>query len=145
MVESDSDGKFRIANFITQNDATPGYWFVIVDSENASTPNSNPVTISGDIVYWYEKYDANQNSTEEPYYIPLLNESSDYSIYNEDPVFKADLITGDIFYDETASTPWSLPIWYPIKRFTQYQIGILGSTPNQIESFSGLHPDYEEE
>lgn len=145
IVESDENGNFIIRDFVAQNDATPGYWFVIVDTENASTPNSNPVTISGDILYWYEKYDASQASTEEPYYIPLVNESSDYSPYDQDPVFKVDPIIGDVIYDPDSSTPWDLPIWYPIKRFTQYQIGILGSTPNQVETFSGLHPDYEEE
>jgi hypothetical protein len=145
MVQSGTDGKFYIDNFIAQNDATPGYWFVVVDTENASTPNTNPVTISGDIVYWYEKYDANQTNTEEPYYIPLVNESSEYSIYSEDSVFKTNFITGDVYYDDSAATPWDLPIWYPIKRFTQYQMGLLGSTPNQVESFSALHPDYEEE
>lgn len=145
MVESASNGIFQIGDFIAQNDATPGYWFVIVDTENASTPNSNPVTITGDIVYWYEKYDANQNNTEEPYYIPIVNESSDYVAYNEDPVFKVDPITGDTFYDSTPQIKWNIPKWYPIRRFTQYQLGLLGSTPNIVSSFSALRPDYEEE
>ena len=145
MVQSDANGNFYIQHFIAQNDATPGYWFVVVDTESASTPNANPVTIAGDIIYWYEKYDANQASTEEPYYIPLANESSDYVPYNQDVVFKANVITNDVYYDENAATPWPLPIWYPINRYTQYQIGLLGSTPNQIESLSGIHPDYEEE
>lgn len=145
MVQSDSSGKFVIEYFISQPDATPGYWFVVVDTENASTPNANPVTIAGDILYWYEKYDANQTNTEEPYYIPLLNESSDYSMYDEDPVFKADQITGDIFYDIESATPWLVPKWYPIKRFTQYQMGLLGQTPESVTSLSNLRPDYEEE
>lgn len=144
MVTVDNLGSFEIGSFISQSDATPGYWFVSVESENASTPNSNPITISGDVLYWYEKYDANQASTEEPSYIPIINESSAYQIYSADPIFKSDPITGDIFIEDNASTPWQLPKWYTINRFTQYQIGLLGTNPDEL-NFDLLHPDFKEE
>lgn len=145
MVTSNQVGQFQIGPFISQNDATPGYWFVTIESENASTPNSSPVTILGDIVYWYEKYDASQNSSTDPLYVPTANESSEYESYFEDSVFKINSITGDLFYDSSASTPWFLPKWYPINRFVQYQLGFFGTTPNQISTFEKLRPDYEEE
>lgn len=145
VVDSDASGKFKIGPFIAQNDATPGYWFVVVETENASTPNSSPVTIAGDIVYWYEKYDASQNNSVDPLYVPTVNESSEYESYFEDFIFKINSTTGDIFYDSSAATPWTLPKWYPINRFVQYQLGFLGTTPNQISTFENMRPDYEEE
>lgn len=145
MVTSNSNGQFSIGEFIAQNDATPGYWFVVVDSELSSTSSSTPVTITGDITYWYEKYDALQTDINEDSYIPVLNNAAKYRSYTEEYVFKADAITGDIFYEKDSATPWNTPKWYPINRITQYQLGLFGSTPNIISSLSTLHPDYEEE
>lgn len=146
MVYSDSSGNFLIEPFTSQNDATPGYWFVSVETELASTPNLFPVTISGDIVYWYEKYDASQSSSEEPVYIPESGYDASYSAYSEDPVFKLNPDTNSIVFDDESATPWdSLPRWYPINRFTQYQLGFFGTNPDKPTSFGNLHPDYEEE
>lgn len=146
MVYSDSSGDFSIESFTAQNDATPGYWFIVIETELASTPNASPVTIAGDIVYWYEKYDSSQTSSEEPYYIPQNGYDGSYGPYSEDPAFKLDSQTNSVFYDSEASTPWTiLPGWYPINRFTQYQLGFFGQDPKSLTSFNNLHPDYEEE
>ncbi len=144
-VVSDQNGRFKIGPFIAQNDATPGYWFAVVDTQGNSSISANPVTISGDIVYWYEKYDSVQSDNQESVYIPTSNESSDYESYREDFKFKVDNITGSEYYDLDAATPWNTPKWYPIDRFTQYQLGYFGSTPNTITSFDNLHKDFEEE
>lgn len=144
-VTSDNNGRFKIGPFVAQNDATPGYWFTVVDTEGNSSISANPVTISGDIVYWYEKYDSVQSDNQESVYIPTSNESSDYESYREDFKFKVDNITGSEYYDEEAAAPWNMPKWYPIDRFTQYQLGYFGSTPNTISSFDNLHKDFEEE
>jgi hypothetical protein len=144
-VFADQNGIFTIGPFIAQPDAVPGYWFVSVESELSSTPRIDPVTISGDIVYWYEKYDASQSSADEPIYIPFANNSSEYTVYWDDPVIKSDIISGDRFLDSEASPGWNLPKWYPINRFTQYQLGFLGSTPSETFSFENLRPDYEED
>jgi hypothetical protein len=145
MVTSDSNGQFQIGPFVAQQDATPGYWFVVADTECASTPSGTPVTIAGDIVYWYEKYDAKRSFSRDKTYIPSSNNNSDYLGYSENPFFKADAITGDIIVDQSATISWDIPIWYPIKRYSQYILGILGSTPNVVSDYSQLHPDYEEE
>ncbi len=144
-VMSDSSGKFKIGPFIAQNDATPGYWFTVIDTQGNSSISANPATIAGDIVYWYEKYDAVQSDNQESVYIPTSNESSEYQSYREDFKFKADHLTGSEYYDTEAATPWDMPVWYPIERFTQYQLGYFGSTPNTITNLNNLHKDFEEE
>jgi len=145
IVTSDTNGQFQIGPFIAQQDATPGYWFVVTDTESASTPSATPVTIAGDIVYWYEKYDAKRSISRDKTYIPTANNTSDYLGYSENSFFIADAITGDTIIDQSATVSWNIPSWYPIKRYSQYTLGILGSTPNIVSDYSKLHPDYEEE
>lgn len=145
MVTSDTSGQFQIGPFTAQEDATPGYWFVVTDTESASTPSATPVTIAGDIVYWYEKYDAKRSLSRDKTYIPTANNTSDYLGYSENSFFIADAITGDTIVDQSATVSWNIPSWYPIKRYSQYTLGILGSTPNVVSDYSKLHPDYEEE
>jgi hypothetical protein len=145
MVTSDTNGQFQIGPFIAQEDATPGYWFVVTDTESASTPSATPVTIAGDIVYWYEKYDAKRSISRDKTYIPTANNTSEYLGYSETSFFIADAITGDTIIDQSATVSWNIPSWYPIKRYLQYTLGILGSTPNIVSDYSKLHPDYEEE
>jgi len=145
-VQADSSGEFKVGPFVAQNDATPGYWYVGVESDMLSVLSGEPVTIAGDVVYWYEKYDASQANSEEPVYIPAPYSDSEYVLYNEDPVFKTDEIGYDVFFDLDATpSSYPLPSWYPISRFTQYKIGLLGSTPNTAATFENLHPDYEED
>jgi len=145
-VQADSAGMFKIGPFVAQNDATPGYWYVGVESDMLSVLSAEPVTIAGDIVYWYEKYDASQANSEEPVYIPRPQTDAEYVLYDEDPVFKTDEIGFDVFYDSNATpSSYDLPVWYPIDRFTQYKIGLLGSTPNTAASLNDLHPDFEED
>jgi len=145
IVTSDTNGQFQIGPFIAQEDATPGYWFVVTDTESASTPSATPVTIAGDIVYWYEKYDAKRSISRDKTYIPTANNTSDYLGYSENSFFIADAITGDTIIDQSATVSWNIPSWYPIKRYSQYTLGILGSTPNIVSDYSKLRPDYEEE
>lgn len=144
-VTANSEGDFNIGPFIAQQDATPGYWFAVIDTEEVGSPSSTPVTIAGDIVYWYEKYDSVQSDNQESVYIPTINQSSDYDSYREDLKFKVDSLTGSEYYDTDAATPWSMPMWYPIDRYTQYQIGYFGSTPNVVNNLNNLHKDFEEE
>jgi hypothetical protein len=145
LVTSDSSGEFLIGPYRTQNDATPGYWFVVVDTEMASTPNLNPNTVAGDIVYWYEKYDVNQSSSFEPYLIADQGSTANYYHYLTDSSFKKDFATDKVYYEDVFEDTWNLPKWYPISRYTQYQMGLMGSTPYIIDTYENLHPDYEEE
>lgn len=145
MTLADQLGNFKIGPFVAQDDATPGYWFVVVDSELNQTTSQNPVTIAGDIVYWYERYDVNQSNSEEPVISPALGDATQYYHYLQNPVFKTDQLTNVIYYEDSATNSWNLPKWYPISRFDQFKSGLLGSTPYQIDSYSNIRPDYEEE
>jgi hypothetical protein len=144
-VNADEMGNFNIGPYIAWNDATPGYWFVVVDSEFNQSSSPDPVTIVGDIVYWYERYDVNQSNSAEPFLNSAVGGATGYYHYLTNPVFKKDQFTNKVYYEDTADTSWNLPKWYPILRYTQYQMGLLGSTPYIVDSYNNLKPDYEEE
>jgi hypothetical protein len=117
----------------------------VVDSELKQSTSENPVTIAGDIVYWYERYDVNQSNSEEPVLQNIVEGATDYYHYLDVPVFKKSQVTNEVYYEDSATNYWNLPKWYPISRFDQYKIGTLGSTPYIINSYDNLRPDYEEE
>jgi hypothetical protein len=145
MVTANQNGEFEIGPYRAQNDAIPGYWFVAVDTEMNTTPRDTPNTIAGDIVYWYEKYDVNQSESSEPVLAPDLGQNAYYYHYLTDSSFKKDFETEIVYYEDVFQNTWNLPKWYPISRYTQYQMGLLGVTPYVIETYENLHPDYEEE
>jgi hypothetical protein len=143
-VLSDSQGYFNIGNFIAQDDAIPGYWFVSVET-NLNTDAGIPTSIlSGDIVCWYEKYDSTQSTLDEPVLSPGFNVNPNYKHYASNVAFKVNTLTEQVYYNSSATPTWNLPDWYPISRYTQYEMGLLGATPYVVE-YSDLHPDYEEE
>jgi hypothetical protein len=145
MTTADSNGNFQIGPYRAQNDATPGYWFAVVDSEFSPTPAATPVTIVGDIVYWYERYDVNQSNSGEPTLPPDNGSETGYAHYLSNPAFKMNADTEEVYYENTFENSWNLPIWYPISRYDQYQMGLFGSTPYVIDTYQTLRPDYEEE
>jgi hypothetical protein len=143
-VTTDSNGYFKVQDFIAQADATPGYWFVSLETNfntSASTPSN---TLAGDVVYWYEKYDSAQSTLDEPVLKPNFNLSPTYKHYAANKAFKVNSLTEEVYYNSSATPTWTLPKWYPISMYTQYEIGLLGATPYVVE-YSDLHPDYEEE
>lgn len=141
---ADNQGLFNIGPFTAQDDATPGYWFVSVETEFSQITNANPTTVGGDIVYWYEKYDSLQSSLGEPILQPNLNLNTAKAHYADVKAFKVNTLTEEPYYSASATPSWNLPSWYPITKYTQYQMGILGATPYVIE-YSDTYPDYEEE
>jgi hypothetical protein len=145
MTTADANGNFQIGPYRAQNDATPGYWFAVVDSEFSPTPTAEPVTIVGDIVYWYERYDVNQSNSGEPTLPPDNGSETGYAHYLSNPAFKMNADTEEVYYENTFENSWNLPIWYPISRYDQYQMGLFGSTPYIIDTYQTLRPDYEEE
>lgn len=146
MVRANESGDFAIGPYRAQADATPGYWFVAVDTEMASsTPASTPSSIAGDIVYWYERYDVNQSSSSEPVLGAYEGQYNLYSHYLTSSSFKKNFETENVYYTGALENSWHLPKWYPLSRYTQYQMGLLGSTPYVIDTYEHLHPDYEEE
>jgi len=142
---SDSNGLFTIGDFICQPDATPGYWFVSVET-NFDTSGSVPTqTQAGDIVYWFEKYDSSQSTLDEPVLEPRIDFNMRNYYYAATPAFKVNTLTEQPYYNSYAATPsWKLPSWYPIAKYTQYQMGLMGATPYVVE-YTNLRPDYEEE
>lgn len=144
LTTADYSGNFNIGSYIAQPDATPGYWFVAVETNLNSSQNIPEDTVAGDIVYWYEKYDSNQSDLDEPiieadYYLDPMNRHYAYN-----PVFKVSRQTENVYYMSGSTPPWNLPSWYPVSKYTQYQTGMLGATPYVIE-YSEFNPDYEEE
>jgi len=145
MVTANDLGEFIIGPYRAQNDATPGYWFVAVDTEMSTLPQVNPNTVAGDIVYWYERYDVNQSNSSEAVLSAYQGANVNYYHYLTDSSFKKDFETQEVYYEDVFQNTWNLPRWYPISRYTQYQMGLLGATPYVIETYENLHPDYEEE
>jgi hypothetical protein len=158
-VNTDSSGEFTISNAITANDSsTPGYWFARINVSNPEAVtsiltssgevlSSNDVTISGDVIYWYESYDSIQYSYEND--IPLPNI---YTINRQEgsqilatPRFAYNHADAEFIYSYDSTPNWSPPKWVPLNRYDQYQMGLMGSTPYYISDYSLLHPDHEEE
>jgi len=146
-VMANENGNFEIGPFYAQNRLDPGLWFVAVDTELASTPSATPITIYGDVVYWFENYDNIHYSDEQ---LPLPRFYSSAPLSGDEiilqPQFKYRY--NDMEYDATPSaTPhlnWIPPKWFQISRYEQYQMGLLGSTPNKISTYDNLYPDYED-
>ena len=144
-VTTDTSGKFTIGPFTTNNGIEPGIWFVSVETENAATVNYSPTTIAGDIVYWYEKYD-NLNY----YYENSLLYTSDV-LYGQSedlystPIFTVNYNDGEYSTPYSSTPNWLPPKWYPLNRHTQYLMGLLGSTPYYVNSYSQLMNEYEED
>jgi hypothetical protein len=141
---SESSGRFTIGPFISQPDATPGYWFASVETEFQLGSSSTPSTTAGDIVYWYEKYDSLQSTLDEPVFAPNNNLNQSKGHYADNKAIKVNSLTEKAYYNASATPTWTLPNWYPISKYTQYQMGLLGATPYVIE-YSDTYPDYEEE
>jgi hypothetical protein len=147
-VETNEIGEFTIGPINVHTRFNPGYRFCLVETMGTldiETPVTD-ATIAGDILYWHEQYDSVHYDTEllPP---PLL--------YNKNiilehfmlatPNFVLNTIDPDQVI-QTSSTPNWLPSqWYPINMWTQYQLGIFGSTPNFVDNYNSLHPDYQEE
>ena len=143
-VVSDGSGSFAIGPFVAQADATPGYWFVAVETNFVLANSSTPSTTAGDIVYWYEKYDSLQSTLDEPILSPASNYNQNKGHYADNKAIKVNSFTEKAYYNASATPTWNLPSWYPISKYTQYQMGLLGATPYVIE-YSDTYPDYEEE
>ena len=155
---SNTDGTFTITPAMTAQEVSiPGYWFArisIVDENyvanllalDEQVVTANDVTISGDIIYWYESYDPIQYNNEID--IPLPNIYTVNKQQNSDliatPNFVHSHTNPSILYSLRTTPNWNPPIWTKLNKYTQYQMGLFGSTPNAIEDYSKVHPDYEE-
>jgi hypothetical protein len=146
IVYTDSNGKFEIGPIPSQERATPGYWFMAVDSELSTTPSLSPNTLVGDVLFWYESYDNVDINAVPGLKIPdIINYDINKSlnIYST-PTFRISYYNENIV-ENTESTPrWTPPQWLPIPRYDQYQAGYFGATPYVISDYSNLIKDYED-
>lgn len=158
IVTTDSDGYFVISGQITAEPNTnPGQWFARIEITDSAediklllpageVTEAEDITISGDIVYWNEKYDNVHFVNEE---LPLSN------IFTHEKQDGSELIaTPNFVYSHhdsltvsnIAATPnWTPSKWVALNRFDQYQMGLFGSTPNYISDYTQIHPDCGEE
>ncbi len=144
-VYPDQYGNFNIGPFYAQDRTKPGYWFVVLDTELASTPSATPVTIYGDIVYWYENYDNLHYSNE---IVPLPEAYTAIPNSGSEIIAKSSFTYRHYdmeFDDQSAATiNWTPPRWFPVSRYDQYQMGFFGATPNTISEYQDLNADYED-
>ena len=157
LVNTNSSGEFIISNLITASDKyEPKNWFVSIeindDTEIANALqldglhfHQNDFILSGDIVYWTEMYDslhyANENVPISSYFSFAKQNNSDL-IATPNFVYDHSNPEAVLYYSATPS--WEPPRWVPLSRFDQYQMNLLGSTPNYIFDMSRNHPDYGE-
>jgi hypothetical protein len=139
------NGEFQIGPFYAQERTEAGYWFVAVESEMSITPTVSPNTTIGDVAYWYESYDNLSYDTE---LIPLPNIYGSLIQENskiiETPAFRFNHYDMDHSETAPATVNWNPPKWLPLSYYDQYQMGLLGSTPNIVSTYSNIVNDYEE-
>lgn len=144
-VTTDEFGFFSIGPFTASDSSTPGYWFAAVESEHSTVNSQNPITLSGDIVYWYEKYNnLNYNFGEGTLFNPLVLYSGKVGMYST-PNFTIYYHDGQQATPYQSTPDWIPPKWYPIDRHEQYLMGLLGSSHDVVETYGSLMKDYEEE
>lgn len=145
-VITDSNGKFEIGPIVSQDRATPGYWFMAVDSELSATATVSPVTTVGDTIFWYESYDNIDINYVQNLKIPdVINYNLDNSLdFYATPMFKVSYYNQGVIEVSDPAPRWSPPEWFPVDRYQQYQSGYLGATPYVVSDYSNLNKDYED-
>ena len=157
-VQTDNDGSFKISSLITVSDRQyPGIRFAAVEFQNISAVeqiltdmgevlDSSDITIGGELVYWNEVYD-NITYAAESIAIPrgfTPNYVEEAQLYTT-PSFRYLHSTMASATPTGASANWEPPQWVPIPRYSQYQMGLLGNTPEVSPVYTDLHPDHEED
>lgn len=144
-VRTDTGGNFTVGPITAADRSNPGIWILAVETENAATVNSNPVNIAGDIVYWYEKYD---NLNYQYGGSVLYNPNVLYDLRPEmssTPTFTVNYFDGNYATPYTSTPNWLPPRWYPINRIDQHGMGLLGSTPYYVSTYTKIMNEYEED
>lgn len=140
VVTTDSNGVFKVGPINAQHSASPGYWFMVLETEYSQTSKANPITIAGDIVHWYE--DAVDSLIETRNKINSIQETftaDQFVSYDSTPVFKVNYITGEPV-TPSATPTINLPEWFALPRWTQYQFGILGSDYYKSDNQRKVYP-----
>lgn len=139
-VVANAEGVFTVGPFTAATPAAPGYWFLASESDSASPSGS--FDTAGDVVFWYEYPDALygvENFTGLPR--PSVQQATPLGViptYSYSAAFPA-------YYDEATPSADATPIygtdlenylppnWYALPMYVQYQLGLLGSTPNTLD------------
>jgi hypothetical protein len=135
-VITDSNGRFTVGPFISHDE--PGYWLVSVETL---------VPPAGDVTYWYEYLNGTsilESISLQPYpYIQQATPAGYYERYYATPAYPVTLDERDYQSTPTSAGPeWSPPSWFPISRYTQYQMGLLGSGYYNYDATAT--PDYDD-
>jgi hypothetical protein len=139
-VMTDSNGSFRVGPITAQEIENSGYWYMSLETEYSSTLSGSPVTISGDIVSWFEdSNDVILNASERRLPIQDSYDADDFAEFKSTPVFKVNYITGNP-ETPTATPNIELPKWFRIPRYTQYQMGILGNQYYFVDNNKNFYP-----
>ncbi len=139
-VMTDSNGSFRVGPITAQEIENSGYWYMALETEYSSTLSGSPVTISGDIVSWFEdSNDVILNASERRLPIQDSYDADDFAEFKSTPVFKVNYITGNP-ETPTATPNIELPKWFRIPRYTQYQMGILGNQYYFVDNNKNFYP-----
>ena len=134
LVTTDAGGRFSVGPFISANE--PGYWFVALECQDG-----------GDVVYWYEYLPGTNvldSVTLQPYTSVQQGFSSDiFTDYYATPAYPVTFDEENYLDAPTGHVPdWAPPAWYPIKRYKQYQMGLLGSGHYDFDK--SATPDYDD-
>jgi hypothetical protein len=120
-VTTNANGRFTIGPFVSHDE--PGYWLVSIETSDQE---------AGDVTYWYE-YLTGTNILDpyslQPYaYSQQATPSDFYEKYYNVPAYPVNVDERDYFAGATGATPgWNPPKWFPVPRYLQYQMGLLGS------------------
>ena len=142
-VTTNENGRFTIGPIVAQDRATPGYWYIAVESEFKSTYDPDATPLAGDVAYWYESYDnidINYNKDIKIVDVINFNNEESLEIYST-PSFITSYYNDQIVQPTGATPRWNPPKWLPISRYEQYQAGFLGSTPYYISNYNNLKKD----
>ena len=139
-VLTDSEGYFRVGPITAQNLENAGYWYMALETEYSSILSASPITIAGDIVSWFEdSNDVILNASDRKLPIQDSYEADDFIEFKSTPAFKVNYITGNPEF-ATATPNIELPKWFKIPRYTQYQMGILGSQYYFVDNNKNFYP-----
>jgi len=139
-VLTDENGFFRIGPITVQSIQNPGYWFMVIETSYSPSISSNPITISGDITHWYEdSIDVILNAARRVILNQERYEADDFIEFRSTPSFKVNYITGNP--EKMSATPnVTLPKWFKIPRYTQYQMGLLGNEYYYFDNNKQIYP-----
>lgn len=144
-IVADVNGRFSIGPFVSST--TPGYWLLSVESSSASPTFTPQFPTVGDITYWYEYLNVT-NMLDTASLLPYFSTQASTPSYKfkdfmSTPAFPVTL--DERYYMGTPShaTPnWLPPTWYPISRYDQYQLGLMG---NAYYTVTKTTPDFNDQ